>query len=271
MRHDKKNAKHGNNTIIQKPAIKAGLTFGVSIIGARINMLQPRPGDTPLKVGNDGQGYQVVAYQVLGNDPSGHKRHSRRNALAVHELPRRGGAFAVSAHGNADNVGRLHLRIQPAYDKPDGFAVAPLLAHGVTVAQYAVRLSRHQDGQPAFDRLYHIVIHLAAVASAAVACAGGGVGQVVLLWGIGQGDSAGQLKRVLQVACVNQQAGIAAAQGGVQLLIVVDAQAKRAVRAVVKYDVNVVGVALPHGRLNDGAFAGLDFGQPFGSVGGWQQ
>ena len=62
MRHDKKNAKHGNNTIIQKPAIKAGLTFGVSIIGARINMLQPRPGDAPLKVGNNGQDYQVVSY-----------------------------------------------------------------------------------------------------------------------------------------------------------------------------------------------------------------
>ena len=76
-------------------------------------MLQPRPGDAPLKVGNDGQGYQVVAYQVLGNDSGSHKRHARRNALAAHELPRRGGAFAVAAHDNADNVGRLHLRIQP--------------------------------------------------------------------------------------------------------------------------------------------------------------
>ena len=85
-------------------------------------MLQPRPGNVPLKVGNNGQGYQVIAYQVLGNDPSGKKRHARRNTLAIHKLPQRGGAFSVAAHGNAANVGRLHLRIQP---------IAPRLIKGL--------------------------------------------------------------------------------------------------------------------------------------------
>ena len=92
-----------------------------------------------------------------------------------------------------------------------------------------------------------------------------------MLWGIWQRDGTGQLKRGLQAACVNQQAGVAAAQGGVQLLIVVDAQAKRAVRAVVKYNVNMIGIALPHGRLDDGAFSGFDFGQPLVGMGGRQQ
>jgi len=177
----------------------------------------------------------------------------------------------MAAYGNAHNINRQHPVVQSAHDKADGLAVTPLLAHGVAVAQHAARPPCHQIRQPTFDGRHHVVGYLAAVASAAVAGAGGGVGEVVLLWGIWQRDSTGQLNRVLQVACVNQQAGVAAAQGSVQLLIVVDAQAKRAVRAVVKYNVNMIGIALPHGRLDDGAFAGLDFGQPFGGVGGWQQ
>ena len=31
MHHDKKNAKLGNNTIIQKPALMAGLNFAASV------------------------------------------------------------------------------------------------------------------------------------------------------------------------------------------------------------------------------------------------
>ena len=49
------------------------------------------------------------------------------------------------------------------------------------------------------------------------------MGQVVLLGCIGQSNNAGHFYWILQVACINQQAGIAAAQGGVQLMIVVEA------------------------------------------------
>ena len=177
----------------------------------------------------------------------------------------------MAAYGNAHNIDRPHPVVQSAHDKADGLAVTPLLAHGVAVAQHAARTPCHQIRQPTFDGRHHLVCYLAAVASATMAGAGGGMGKVVLLGRIGQGDSAGQLKRVLQAARVNQQAGIAATQGGVQLLIVVNAQAKRAVRAVVKYNVNMIGIALPHGRLDDGAFSGLDFGQPLVGMGGRQQ
>ena len=33
----------------------------------------------------------------------------------------------------------------------------------------------------------------------------------------------------------------------------------------------MIGVALPHGRFDDGTFSGLDFGQPFGGVRGRKQ
>ena len=47
----------------------------------------------------------------------GHKRHSRRCAIAAHKLPRRSGSLAMAAYGNAHNIDRPHPVVQSAHDK----------------------------------------------------------------------------------------------------------------------------------------------------------
>ena len=74
---------------------KTRLVAGFALLSGGINryrplradILQPRPGEAALKVGNRGQRHQVIAYQLPGDDAGGYKRHARRCAFAARKLP----------------------------------------------------------------------------------------------------------------------------------------------------------------------------------------